>query len=313
MFGGKMGFNFEPQEKYLAWVPQGKAIFSQYGLCGKELESEESQKVTLTERISKLKKFYPLSKEDEDRIISLYKDEGFSLSGVCCLPTGHKGNCKNNPWKKKKLPTGSAELKIQSGFVQKITAGSTNDGGDYGAMNRCGNRWWPIQANREIIKDVKKKIVETKASSKQNIFVRQNLASGPYMSVLANFDMLAQCSQVDGFYNLFEVDTKMQKILKQRFDDLVKYYADRHIKIAKDGKPKCPLTHIIFETWMFGRGSDDDNGVQFGHVEPKVHDEYMSKPYNVCLITREGNSWQGNRSIAATFERMRQALAEQDK
>ena len=33
-----MTFNFEPQEKYLAWVPQGKDMFSQYGLCGKELD-----------------------------------------------------------------------------------------------------------------------------------------------------------------------------------------------------------------------------------------------------------------------------------
>ena len=64
---------------------------------------------------------------------------------------------------------------------------------------------------------------------------------------------------------------------------------------------------------MFGQGSDDDAGVQFGHVEPKVYSEYMTKPYNVCLITREGNSWQGNRSIPATFERMKQALIEQDK
>lgn len=308
-----MAFNFEPQEKYLAWVPQGKAIFSQYGLCGQELASDKSQRLTLDDRIGKLKQFYPLTAEDETRIISLYESEGFSLSGVCCMPKGHKGKCKNNPWKKRKVLEGSPEAKIQSGFVQKITAGSTNDGGDYGAMNRSGNRWWPIQANREIIKEVKKNIVTKKATSKQNIFVRQNLASGPYMAVLANFDMLAQCSQVEGFYNFFDVDFTMRKILKQRFDDLVKYYADQNIKIAKNEKPKCPLTHVLFETWMFGKGSEDDNGVQFGHVEPKVHDEYMSKPYNVCLITREGNSWQGNRSVAATFERMRQALEEQDK
>lgn len=308
-----MSFNFQPQEKYLAWVPEGKAIFSQYGLCGQELASDKSQRLTLDERIAKLKQFYPLSKEDEDRIISLYEVEGFSLSGVCCMPKGHRGKCKNNPWKKRKVQAETPAAKIQSGFVQKITAGSTNDGGDYGAMNRSGNRWWPIQANREIIKNVKKKIVESKSSSKQNIFVRQNLASGPYMAVLANFDMLSQCAQVEGFYNYFEIDQQMQKILKQRFDDLVSYYAERSIKIAKDGKPKCPLTHTIFEPWMFGKGSDDDNGVQFGHVEPKVHDEYMSKPYNVCLITREGNSWQGNRSISATFDRMRQALEEQDK
>jgi hypothetical protein len=64
---------------------------------------------------------------------------------------------------------------------------------------------------------------------------------------------------------------------------------------------------------MFGQGSDDEHGVQFGHVEPKVFDEYMSKPYNVCLITRKGNAWQGDRSIANTFEDMRNALAEQDK
>ena len=35
-----MSFNFEPQEKYLAWVPQGKAMFFQYGLCGQEIEFE---------------------------------------------------------------------------------------------------------------------------------------------------------------------------------------------------------------------------------------------------------------------------------
>jgi hypothetical protein len=49
------------------------------------------------------------------------------------------------------------------------------------------------------------------------------------------------------------------------------------------------------------------------NVEPKVFDEYMSKPYNVCLITRKGNAWQGDRSIADTFEDMRKALEEQDK
>jgi|APGre2960657373_1045057.scaffolds.fasta_scaffold02910_4 hypothetical protein len=306
--------NFEPQEKYLAWVPQGKAMFSQYGLCGQELVSRKSQRKTLSKRLEKQKQFYSLSHAEESCIIDYYENKGFNLSGICCLPHGHQGKCKNNPWQLKKIANDPANELIQSGFVQKITAGSTNDGGDWGAMNRAGNRWWAIQANKLVRSIVKDAIKKAGVKSDQSIFVLQNLASGPYMAVLANFDMLAQCSQVDGFYDYIDVDEGLKLILKQRFNDLVKYYADRNIKIStKDGKPKCPLTHVAFEKSMFGQGSDDEYGVQFGHVEPKVFDEYMTKPYNVCLITRKGNAWQGDRSIADTFDDMRQALAEQDK
>jgi len=309
-----MALNFEPQEKYLAWVPQGKAIFSQYGLCGNELLAQERQQKTLSKRLDKFKQFYPLSHDEETCIIDYYKNKGFNLSGICCLPHGHQGKCKNNPWQLKKIANDPVNQLIQSGFVQKITAGSTNDGGDWGAMNRAGNRWWSIQANKLVRSIVKDAIKKAGVKSDQSIFVLQNLASGPYMAVLANFDMLAQCSQVEGFYDYIDVDDKLKSILKQRFNDLVKYYSDCNIKIAtKDGKPKCPLTHVAFEISMFGQGSDDEHGVQFGHVEPKVFDEYMSKPYNVCLITRKGNAWQGDRSIADTFEDMRKALEEQDK
>ena len=310
-----MTFNFEPQEKYLAWVPQGKDMFSQYGLCGKELTAQKKQRETLTERLAKLRKFYPsLTIEEENRIIDYYENKGFGLSGICCQPKNHKGRCKNHPWKIKNFPKGSDEATIANGFVQKIKAGTENDGGDYGAMNRAGNRFWVIQAPRNIKAIIKKNIKELKAKTDQSIFVHQNLASGPNMSVLANLDMLAQSSQVPGFYNYIDVTPGMEKILKQRFDDLVKYFLGKNIKISTvDGNPKCPLTHVVFNINMFGQGSDDDAGVQFGHVEPKVYGEYMTKPYNVCLITREGNSWQGNRSIPATFERMRQALIEQDK
>ena len=312
-----MTFNFEPQEKYLAWVPQGKDIFSRYGLCGQEIIVRDSQGDTLVERLDKLKKFYPLTTEDESKIIDYYYNRGFNLSGICCKPKGHSGKCSNKHWKEKKFPKRSSESKTQSGFIQKITAGTNNDGGaggGFGVMNRAGNRWWVIQASKELHSIVKDNIKIKGAPANQNIYLMQNLASGPYMAVLANFDMLAQCSQVDGFYDYFDIEAKLKLILKQRFDDLVKYYADRNIKIAtEDGKPKCPLTHKIFELWMFGRGHDDEYGVQFGHVEPKVHDEYMSKPYNVCLITRKGNAWQGDRSIADTFEDMRKALEEQDK
>ena len=310
-----MTFNFEPQEKYLAWVSQGKGIFSQYGLCGKELHAQKKQRKTLSERLEKLKKFYPsLTSEEENRIIDFYENKGFGLSGICYQPKNHKGRCKNHPWKIKKFTKGSNEATIANGFRQKIIAGTENDGGDYGAMNRAGNRFWVIQAPRYIKAVVKKNIKELKAKTDQSIFVHQNLASGPYMAVLANFDMLAQSSQVQGFYDYIDVSPGMKEILKQRFNDLVKYFLERNIKISTDdGNPKCPLTHVVFNPTMFGQGSDEDAGVQFGHVEPKVYDEYMTKPYNVCLVTREGNSWQGNRSIEATFERMRRALAEQDK
>jgi hypothetical protein len=309
--------NFEPQEKYLAWVLQGKGMFSQYGLCGQEIVARDSQENTLAERLDKLKKFYPLTTDDESKIKDYYYNRGFNLSGICCKPKGHSGKCTNKHWKEKKFPKKSAEAKTQSGFIQKMTAGTTNDGaagGGFGSLNRGSNRWWVIQASKEVHEAVKKNIKIKKAPANQNIYLMQNLASGPYMAVIANFDMLAQCSQVDGFYDYFDVEPKLKLILKRRFDDLVEYYANRNIKIAtKDGKPKCPLTHKIFELWMFGRGHDDEYGVQFGHVEPKVHDEYMTKPYNVCLITRKGNAWQGDRSIADTFDDMRQALAEQDK
>lgn len=309
-------FNFEPQEKYLAWIPEGKKIFLQYGLCGKELPARKSQKNTLETRIKKLRQFYPsLTYEDESKFRHYYEN-GFGLSGICYKPKGHAGPCENHPWKMKKFDQGTAELQTACGFKQKITAGTENDGGGNGdgSMNRAGSRWWPIQATKAIrraIKDEFKKQHGKKGDG--SIYLHQNLASGPYMAVLANFDMLAQCSQVTGFYDYFDVDDSMKQILKRRFDDLVHYFdREKGMYIStEDDRPQCPMTHTVFELSMFGRGSDDDNGVQFGHVEPKVFDQYMTKPGNVCMMTREGNSWQGNRSVSDTYARMRRAIEEQ--
>lgn len=311
-----MTFNFEPQEKYLAWVPQGKAIFSQYGLCGKELPAKKRQRTTLETRIKKLKQFYPsLTNEDEGKFIHYYEN-GFGLSGICYKPRGHVGSCKKNPWTIK-VRKDTPEFKTASGFKQKITAGVENDGGGAGgdgSMNRAGNRWWPIQATKAIRRAIKEEFKKQHGKKGDgSIYLHQNLASGPYMAVLANFDMLAQCSQVPGFYDYFDVDEKMKQILKQRFDDLIKYFQqEKDMFIStEDGRPLCPMTYTVFELSMFGRGSDDDNGVQFSHIDPKIFDEYMTKPYNVCMMTREGNSWQGNRSVADTFARMRRAIEEQ--
>ena len=299
-----MKFNFQPQEEYLEWIPEGKKIISDYDLCGNVSYRKFKDDEKLDERQDKLRKHLgnDILQEDIDRQRDLYYNQGFNISSICLKPKGHSGKCSSQPYSFDKTNP------IARGFRQKINAGIENDGGDSGAMNRAGPRWWPIQATKEIHQAVKASLKRIGAKTKDgNIYVHQNLASGPYMGTLSSFDMMAQCSQVEEFGNYLKLEPGMRPILDRRYLDLVKSWRSIiPVPVQKNGVPCDPLTQEIIKADHFGKGSSDLSGAQFGHISPKKFDKYATRPYNVILQNRHGNSMQTNDSIANTVEKFGQ-------
>jgi hypothetical protein len=299
-------FNFKPHEEYLEWEPQGKKMIEDYGLCGRVSYRTPKDDSTLDMRQNKLR-IYGEGRFHEDdfaRQKDLYFHHGFNISSICIKPKGHGGECTSKPYEY------DDEVSISRGMVQKMIAGQENDGGLGGAMNRAGNRWWVIQVNKAIHEAIKAYAVKHGLKTKElNCYVHQNLATGPYMGRLANFDIIAQTSQVERFDKFITLAPGLKPILDQRYSDLVKSWKDIiPVPVNQNGAPCCPLTQEIIKAEDFGQGSKKLNGVQFGHINPKGFDTYATKPYNVILMSRHGNLMQSNASISETLEKMEKTV-----
>jgi hypothetical protein len=226
------------------------------------------------------------------------------------MEKGHSGSCSAIPY----LPNGKD--KITNGIIQKLKDSFTNPGDDPNkGANRSHKRNFPLAHDKETRSEWYKWNKETGFKKEnQNAVLRLNMVATGYMMGLAFIDIYSCILHSKGSEKYLDVSPKFRQVLDQRWDELKKLYAEKHIKIYNDNDYlQDPILWETIEIDWYGKGGEDLKGIQFGHVEPVSEVRWMTRPGNVLPITRETNLNQSSASLYSVMDRMRLSVRKQDQ
>jgi hypothetical protein len=221
-----------------------------------------------------------ITESEKSFFLRLHED---NKNYFCCLPNGHSGSCKTTY---KSFFSEKAELKIKDC--------QTSPGDDEIIFKNRTTRSYPIQISNSIEKELKERHSLKSRGLKLKAAVPIKHASTPFLMATAEFDIASFILQLE---EPKDMDQYIKDKLNDNFNRLVNFYKSNGIYITnKYGNLCCPVTGKSITIEMLGEKGD--NQIQFGHVDPVSNDKYMTRGENLVLITRLGNSIQGDRELS---------------
>lgn len=208
------------------------------------------------------------------------------LDNKCVLIKNHEGNCCKTVNIFKNL----------TGQIKKVVLSiySTPGNDDYIFKNRH-DRLFPIMLSsfdEFKIKDTKKKL---------KCAIPLKDASTPLMLVGAYFDYITFLLNVKGVRESHTIKSDYLKILDSHKEKLIKYFNGFGKKIFNNlGFTICPVTgREITLNDLTGdtRRNPKKTDIQIGHCEPRNDKMFTIRGFNICMMTRDGNSKVGDCSF----------------
>ncbi len=262
----------ECRDKSIIWNDR-YGIYYQSFLCCKNI-SKRASRSTILNAFNNISPFIENNQED---IFNNIQDD------KCVLIKNHQGNCSKHVSFLNKKEKEKINLSIYS------TPG--ND--EYIYKNRT-DRLFPIMLSSFHERNIKDKEQKLKCA------IPLKDASTPLMLVGAYFDYITFLVNIkDAKYN---IEPEYNLLLMSHKKKLIEHFNIFNRKIFNQlGYTICPVTgrEIKLKDFLSGdvRYNPPPTSIQLGHCETRNDYEFTVRGFNICMMTRKGNSIIGDLSF----------------